>query len=156
MPLTEEGLPGPMKAGWLVALVATAAASGCAGGEAGNPNLSAPKLVLQARPDGSVTVFMHGAFGDRLYDWISLAADNLTLNNRSVAFSLEETVNRTGFFLDATAGTPREMYTLRARVDVDLVEERVFVAFHEDDAEWSDRESFDLPFERLLVRRASP
>lgn len=144
-----------MKASLVVALLAAAAASGCAGGESTNPNLVAPKLVLQARPDGGVTVFLHAAFGEHLYDWIGLRADNATINNRTSAFSLEETVNRTGFYLDVAAGTPRETYTLRGRVDVDPAEDRALVAFHQDDADWSDPQEFGLPFERVLTRRAS-
>ena len=142
-----------MRVGCVVALLAAAVASGCAGGE--NPNLAAPKIVLQPRSDGSVIVFMHSAFGERVYDWIAVGADNATINNRTHAFSLEEVVNRTGFYLDARAGTPRETYTLRARVDVDLQEERAFVAFHDDEDAWTDPASFGLPFERVLTRRAS-
>lgn len=142
-----------MKASLVVVLLATAAASGCAEGGPANPNLAAPKLVLQARADGSVTVFIHSTFGERLYEWISLAADNVTIDNRTGVFSLEESIAQPGFFVEATAGTPREMYTLRARFDVDAKEEQVLVAFHDDKGEWSkEPEAFDLPFERVLNR----
>lgn len=144
-----------MRAAWLVLLVGAALASGCTAGEGTNPNLAAPKLVLQPRSDGSVIVFVHSAFGERVYDWIALRADNETIDNRTSAFSLEEIVNRSGFYLDATAGTQTQMYTLRARIDVDIAEERALVAFHHDDGEWDDAQSFGLPFERPMSRRAS-
>jgi hypothetical protein len=145
----------PMKAGWLLALLAGAAFAGCADGEPANPNLAAPKLVLEARPDGDVTLFAHGAFSDRLYDWIGLAVDNETLVNRTTAFSAEETVDASGFFFEAWAGTSRETYVLRGRADVDLAQERVVVAFFDAEGEWGDTQSFALPFERVLVRRAT-
>lgn len=135
-------------------LLATAPLAGCAGGEPANPNLAAPKLVLQARPDGSVALFIHGAFSERLYDWISLAVDNVTIANRTLAFSLEETLPAAGFYFEASAGTPRETYTLRGRVDLDAEDERVSVSFRDPLGEWSDAQTFGLPFERLLSRRA--
>lgn len=145
---------GPMKAGLFVALLAAAAAAGCADGGSPNPSLAAPKLVLQARADGSVTIFIHSTFGERLYEWISLASDNATINNRTQVFSLEESVDQPGFFAEATAGTQRETYTLRARFDVDAAEEQVLVSFHDDKGEWSkEPEAFGLPFERVLNRR---
>lgn len=150
--MTGPGVRRPMKAGLLVALVASAAMAGCTGTEA-NPNLAAPKLVVQARPDGNVTLFVHGAFGDRLYDWVALAIDNETRANRSTAFSLEETVAGGGFYFETSAGVSREMYLLRGRADVDAAEERVEVAFLAEDGEWGDPQSFGLPWERVLVRR---
>jgi hypothetical protein len=142
-----------MKAGWIGVLLLSAGLAGCAGGETGNPNLAAPKLVLESRPDGRVEVFVHGAFSERLYDWVALAVDNATVENRTIAFSLERTLDATGFYLDASAGTPREMYVFRGRLDVHPIEERVSVSFHTLEGEWSDPESFSLPFERLLTRK---
>jgi len=144
-----------MKVGFVVALLAATAASGCTGGETTNPNLAAPKLVLQARSDGAIIVFVHSAFGERLYEWISLRADNETVNNRTESFSLEEVVDRSGFYLDAKAATAREVYSLRGRVDVDLATARAAVAFHDDDGDWDAPQNFALPFERVLTRRAS-
>jgi hypothetical protein len=143
----------PMKAAWLVALLAGAALAGCASGEPANPNLAAPKLVVQARPDGSTTLFVHGAFADRLYDWIHVAVDNRTLANRTIAFSVEETVPSQRFYFEAVAGTSRETYELRGHVLVDPADERVEVAFLDAEGEWGDTQSFNLPFERVLVRR---
>ncbi|HET6405892.1 MAG TPA: hypothetical protein VFH78_14715 [Candidatus Thermoplasmatota archaeon] len=144
-----------MKASLVVVLLATAAAAGCAEGGGANPNLAAPKLVLQARADDSLAIFIHSAFGERLYEWISLSIDNETISNRTNAFSLEETVNSTSFYLEARAGTPREMYTLRARLDVDLADDDVRASFHRDDGSWAVPETFGLPFERVLIRRAA-
>lgn len=141
-----------MKAGWLLTLLAGVALAGCAGDEP-NPNLAAPKLVVQARPDGNVTLFIHGAFSDRLYDWMELSVDNETLENRTVAFSIEETVPAQGFYFEAAAGTARETYELRGRADVDAAEEEVMVAFLGAEGEWGDAQTFGLPFERVLVRR---
>lgn len=142
-----------MKAGWLVTLLAGVALAGCTGEEPANPNLAAPKLVLQARPDGNVTLFIHGAFGDRLYDWMALSIDNESLASRTIAFSIEETIASPGFYFEAAAGTARETYELRGRADVDAREEEVDVAFLGADGEWSDEQTFGLPFERVLVRR---
>lgn len=144
-----------MKASWLLVLLAGAALAGCTGADPANPNLAAPKLVLQARPDGNVTLFIHGAFGDRLYDWIGVDIDNETLVNRSIAFSAEEIVPASGFFFEASARTTRETYSLRGRADLDAQEARVKVAFLDDQDDWSDTQSFALPFERVLVRRDS-
>lgn len=142
-----------MKASLVAALLAGALAAGCVGDEPANPNLAAPKLVVQARPDGGASVFVHGAFGDRLYEWVSVAIDNVTLENRTSAFSVEEQVNATGFYIDAAAGTAQETYSLHARIDVDPVEERVIVSLVNEKEEWDDPQSFGLPFERVLTRR---
>lgn len=142
-----------MRAAWVVALWAAAALGGCAGSEGANPNLAAPKLVVAARPDGNVTLFVHGAFGDRIYDWVHVAIDNQTLVNRTAAFSVETSL-RPGFFVNATAGLADEMYWLRARIEHDPVDERLSVSFLHADEEWSDADDYGLPFERLLERRS--
>ena len=61
------------------AMFVAALVSGCAGGTPGNPNLLAPKLVVQPRPDGNVTLFVHGAFREQSYDWLKLSVDNLSV-----------------------------------------------------------------------------
>lgn len=148
-PLTH----GAMKARLALALLLAAAAAGCTGDEAANPNLAAPKLVLTARADGNITVFIHGAFGDRIYDWISLRADNMTISDRTQAFSLEETVPRPGFYFEAAASTARDAYELRGRVDVDFAKDEARVSFVQPDGDWGNEQGFGLPFERVLVRR---
>lgn len=145
-----------MRRAWVVALLAAATLGGCTADAPTNPNLSAPKLVLHARPDGFAEVFVHGAFNERLYSWIALAIDNETRANRTTVFSLEETVNATGFYFEASAGTTRESYFLRGRADVDSVREEVHVALLDAEGEWSDAQTFGLPFERVLVRRGIP
>ena len=137
-----------------VALILLAGAfAGCAGGDGGgaNPNLLAPKLVVQQRPDGNVTVFAHGAFREELYDWIALAVDNASVVNRTWAYSVEETVASTGFFVEVEAGTVDARYEVRARLDVNETSERVKVSFLEDD-EWAEPRVFGLPFEHILDR----
>lgn len=142
-----------MKAAWIVALLATVALAGCAAQPA-NPSLSAPKLVVAARPDGNATVFMHSAFGERAYEWISLSADNQSLTNRSSAFSVEASL-LSGFYLDAAAQAGEEVYVLRARIDVFAAEERASVSLVDSEGKWPDEaESFGLPYEHLLERRA--
>lgn len=139
----------------MLALLAGAALAGCAGGDAANPNLAAPKLVVAARPDGNLTLFVHGAFGDRLYEWIHVRVDNATLVNRTAAFSAEES-RAAGFYLEASAQVSQEVYVLRARIDHDPAQERAIVSLVSMDAEWADAETFGLPFERLLERRSEP
>lgn len=150
--MTQATVPAPMKPGWVLLVIAGAALAGCAEGGSANPNLSAPKLVLHARAEGEVAVFIHGAFAERLYEWMSLRVDNETVLNRTVVFSLEHAIPSTGFFFEASAGTARESYGLSGRVDLLPASERVEVSFLDEDGEWSDAQSFGLPFERVLVR----
>lgn len=142
-----------MRGSWVALIVAAAALAGCAGGEPANPNLAAPKLVMQTLTGGEAVIFVHAAFGERMYDWIVLLIDNETLTNRTAAFSLEETVPTGSFFFEAEAGTPRERYALRGHAMVDPVDERVRVAFVNEDGAWSDAQNFGLPFERVMTRR---
>jgi hypothetical protein len=140
-----------MKA-WL-ALLLVAALSGCATGEPGpNPNLAAPKLLVAARADGNFTVYLHAAFGERAYDWLSIAVDNRTVANRTAAYSLEDTVNGTSFFLDVGASSSGQLYEYRARVDVlpATSGDRVRVATLDADGTWSDPRTFSLPLEQIL------
>src|SRR5438067_2368200 len=112
----------------LLAVVLAALASGCVTGGAGgpgNPNLAAPKLVVQPRQDGNVTLFVHGAFRDGLYDWINMTVDNATLANRTNVFSLEDAVASPGFFVEVHAAANRQIYLARARIDVNLTSERL-------------------------------
>src|SRR5688572_30547338 len=108
--MVDPGIGRRVKAGGLVALLV--ALAGCAGPDGGsaNPNLLAPKVVVGARPDGNVTVFVHGAFREQLYEWVLVRVDNATLSNLSWAFSSEERVDRPGFFLEVEAGTAEALY----------------------------------------------
>ncbi|HWH09413.1 MAG TPA: hypothetical protein VNX21_09445 [Candidatus Thermoplasmatota archaeon] len=140
-----------MKAGLLVALLV--ALAGCTGPEGGspNPNLLAPKVVVGARPDGNATLFVHGAFREHLYEWILVRVDNATLSNRTWTFSSEERVDRAGFFLEVEVGTADSLYRSRARVDLNATDERVRVAFLDDDG-WNDARAYNLPFEHVADR----
>ena len=117
-----------------------------------NPNLLAPKVILQAWPDGNLTVYVHSAFGEHDYDWLALAIDNETVANRTDAYSLEERVPTTSFFLTVRAGAADQVYELQARVDVDDERERARVAFLDAGGEWADPRTFSLPVERILDR----
>jgi len=142
--------------GWGVPLLLLAAVlSGCAGGDSTttNPNLLAPKLQLAARPDGNATVYVHSAFGEHVYDWIELKVDNRTVANRTSAFSLEERVNSTGFFLDVSGAAQGQTYAYRARVDV--VADKLRVSALGSDGAWADPKTFTLPFAQILDHERS-
>lgn len=148
--MRDRGLGRPVKAGLLLVLLV--ALAGCAGTQGGaNPNLLAPKVVVGSRPDGNVTVFVHGAFREHLYAWVEVRADNATISNRSWVFSSEERVDRSGFFLEVEVGTEESLYRSRARVDVDAADERARVAFLDAEG-WSDPRASRLPFEYIVDR----
>ena len=146
-----RGVRRRVKVGLLLALLV--ALAGCVGTQGGspNPNLLAPKVVVGARPDGNVTIFVHGAFRENLYQWLEVRVDNATLSNRSWVFSSEERVDRPGFFLEVEAGTGDALYRSRARVDLDALEDRARVTFLEE-AGWDDPRAFSLPFEHIVDR----
>jgi len=145
---------------WLPLLVAAAALSGCAAGQPAspNPNLAAPKLVVAARADGNFTVFMHAAFGDRAYDWLTLSLDNASVANRTSAYSLEQAVNGTGFFLDVGASSQGQLYQYRARIDVipGASGDRLKASVLDDEGRWSEPRTFNMPFEQILDHPRSP
>lgn len=134
-------------------IVAFAALAGCTGNEPANPNLAAPKVLVQPRPDGQVTLFVHSAFGERSYEWLHVAVDNVTLVNRTYGFSVEETVAPAGFFLAVSAQAGQQLYETRARIDLDVAEERAVVSFQEADGKWSEPRPYSLPFGTILERR---
>lgn len=140
--------------GWAVALVGAACLAGCA--EGGNPNIFAPKLVIDARPDGGATVFVHSAFGERPYDALSMSLDNATTFARDHTFSLEERLPQDGFYLEVEAAVAQETYALRARLDILPDREHATVAFVDLEGQWSDAREVNLPFERILERRDTP
>lgn len=142
-----------MKAVWLLALLIGASLAGCTAQPA-NPSLAAPKLVIGSRPDGNATVFIHSAFSERAYEWIAIAIDNETRENRTDAFSIELNL-QPGFYMDASAGWKSEVYQLRGRVDVFAKEERASVSLVSGDDTWATQaESFGLPYQHLLERRS--
>lgn len=145
---------GPMKAGWVLACILAAIASGCTAGEPANPNLAAPKLVVAPRPDGNATVFIHSAFGERVYEWIELKVDNGSVGNRTSSFSMEEVAPRAAF-IEARAMFGDTLYEFRARIDVFPADERASVTLVEANGEWArEPESFELPYEAFLEQRS--
>src|SRR5205823_540389 len=98
---------------------------------------------------GNVTLFAHGAFREQSYEWLNLTLDNRSSLNRTSAFSLEQTVQGLGFFLDLTALAGTQPYEARARVDLDPAGERVRVSLLDADG-WSDPKVYGVPYEHLL------
>ena len=142
-----------MKVAFLAAtLLLGAALAGCTAGDPANPNFLAPKVLLQPRPDGNVTIYVHSAFGEHDYDWMDLRVDNVSVANRTHAFSMEEDVASTGFFLTVRAGAGGEVYELTGRVDVDPSRQKARVSFLDKEGRWDDPRSFNLPLERILDR----
>ena len=142
-----------MKVASLAAILLGGLLAGClSGGGAGNPNLLAPKVLLRPDSDGNVTVYVHSAFGEHDYDWLSLLVDNVTLANRTGAFSLEERVPSEGFFLTVRAGASGAVFEVQGRVDVDPTRQRARVAFVDLSGEWDDPRTYNLPLERILDR----
>lgn len=136
-----------------LALTALALCAGCLAGEPVNPNIAAPKLLVQPREDGNVTLFVHSAFGERAYDWIALSIDNASVANRTDAFSLEEQVASLGFYAEVEAGANDQVYLARVRVDVVPEDERALVSFLDEQGKWSDPRPYALPFGTILERR---
>lgn len=145
-----------MHAGRLVALVAAAALAGCAVGQPANPNLAAPKLLVQARPDGNVTLFVHSAFGERAYEWLALRIDNGTTVNRTQSFSLEEQTGARGFYVEVAGGTIEQLYESRVRIDIVPDGERAMVAVLDAEGEWTEPRRYDMPYSVILERREAP
>lgn len=140
-----------------MALLALAAAlSGCVSDDPANPNLAAPKVVVQARPDGDVTLYVHGAFGERLYEWLTLRVDNVTVTNQTNRFSLETTTPARGFFLEVAGESGEQLYESRARVDIDPTGQRAVVSSLDAKGKWGDERSYSLPFGTILERRDLP
>lgn len=137
-----------MKAGWLAVVVAAAALGGCT--DNANPGLAAPKLVLAPRQDGGIEIFIHAAFGERLYERLTLAIDNESLANDVDVFSVERTLPKTTFYFDATAQTARETYGVRGHATLEPQGEQFEVALHADDGTWTDPEDYNAPFERVM------
>lgn len=138
---------------WVPLLLLAAALSGCTGESAGpSPNFVAPKLVLAARDDGNLTLFVHAAIGERAYDWLSLSVDNASVVNRTSAYSLEESVNGTSVFVTVSAMSGDQLYAWRGHVEVLPVPgaERARIARLDDEDVWSEPRLYSLPFEQIL------
>ncbi|MEA3200692.1 MAG: hypothetical protein QOE90_2120 [Thermoplasmata archaeon] len=137
---------------WLSLLV-LAALSGCTGQSGvANPNLQAPEIVLAPRPDGNFTVYVHAAFGDRAYEWLSLSLDNRTVVNRTHAYSLEEAINGTSFFAVVSAAAGDQLYDWRARVEIVPSEgtEHARIARLGETNEWGEPRTYSLPYTQIL------
>lgn len=143
-----------MNAGWLVAGLVCILMAGCTSeGGTTNPNLLAPKLVLDQREEGNVTVFVHSAFGERAYDWIRVSVDNRTLVNRTEAFSIEEDLGAAGIHLTIEAGVADQRYALQVRIDEANADGKLRVSVLDiADDEWADPRTTGLPYERILER----
>lgn len=140
-----------MKLAAVLAIVATAAAAGCTAGDA-NPHLLAPKVIVQPIGPGNMTLFVRSAFGDQLYDELAVRIDNVTVAERTEAFSIEATVPGDGFFLEVHAALDAQTYELRGRIDVLPDGERaVFVAL-DPEGRWQTPATFTLPYERIIER----
>jgi len=134
-------------------LLLLAALSGCAGqGSVANPNLQAPEIVLAPRPDGNFTIYVHAAFGDRAYEWLSLSLDNRTVANRTLAYSLEEPVNGTSFFVTINAASGDQLYDWRAHIDIEPSDgtEHARIARLDERNAWSDPRTYSLPYTQIL------
>jgi hypothetical protein len=138
----------------LLVVVVASALGGCAawgGPGAQNPNLLAPKLVVQPRADGNFTLFVHGAFREQVYDWIAIGLDNVSLANESQAFSVETRAPGPGFFLNVDAQVGAVLYETKARLDLNATDKKLHIAFVDADG-WSDPRPYSVPFEHILDR----
>lgn len=142
----------PVALAWWV--LAASVLAGCNAGNA-NPHLLAPKLLVQPHRDGNVTLFVHGAFGERLYESLDLSVENVSVLERTDAFSLETKVGAPGFFVEVVTEVDGERYWLRARLDVDHGADRVRVVPLGNSGGWGESESYALPYERIIERVSS-
>ena len=141
----------------MLAIVLAGVVSGCAsGGAPGNPNLVAPKTILAARGDGNATLCVHSAFGDHQYDWIAVAIDNVTVENRTDVFSFEANVPAPHYYLEITAGSAQQQYHLRARVDLAAKGDKALIAIESEKGDWADARPFALPWEHIMDRKVAP
>lgn len=134
-------------------LLLAGGAAGCVGnGEPANPNLLAPKVVLDGLEDGSYTVFVHSAIGERRYDSLVLLVDNETVVERYDVFSLEHRIEVLPAFVDVRAVSGTTQFSFRASLLPDPEENGVGIALVSATGEWSEPRRYSLPFERFLER----
>lgn len=138
---------------WLLALLVASLAAGCTTGEPTNPNVAAPKVVLALDPANAPTVYVHSAFGDRMYEWIEVRVDNVTVANRTNVFSWEATIPSEGFFLEVYAEAGPQVYEAQMRIDLEAATKQAQIASLQN-GKWSDPRDYGLPFERILDRRS--
>ncbi|MHB8605501.1 MAG: hypothetical protein ACYDCK_09625 [Thermoplasmatota archaeon] len=137
-------------------MLATLAASGCVGGSSTgggplNPNLLAPKLIVDRGADGRTEIYVHSAFGDSSYDAITYAFDNETLRTTNGSYSLDAKTNATGFYLTVAARSGAVRFTFAGRIDLESGLDKARVT------DWSSGipsapKTFNLPYERILDR----
>lgn len=145
----------PRRASAIVALallVVVAGLAGCTRAEPVNPNLLAPKLILDVAQDGDLIAFVHSAFGERTYDRIELSFDNETLRVVEHAYSLEERLNSTRGFLHVAAASGDSTFAFRGVVALDDENDRFVVSALGTDGEWAGKRPYSAPFERILER----
>lgn len=140
----------------LVVLAALAGAlSGCTQAPATNPNLLAPKLVIDYTVDGRTELYMHSAFGERAYDNLTVTLDNVTLARRTFGFSLDVTTERTAFFLSAYARAGASRFSWQGQVVLSPVNDTLAVVPWAEDGPLGERTG-GLPYEILLENARSP
>ncbi|HVL47451.1 MAG TPA: hypothetical protein VM889_02740 [Candidatus Thermoplasmatota archaeon] len=136
---------------WLLLVATVAPLAGCAEAPVTNPNLHAPKLVLDRTVDNMTELYIHSAFGERAYDQITIALDNETLGQRSFGYSLDLTTPATRFFLTATVRSGESRFAWNGMVDLDVDRDRVSIApWLEKKNVTEEPRTFALPFEMIL------
>lgn len=153
MALKRSGAPLAMRVGWVMTLLVASLSAGCTTGEPTNPNLAAPKVVVALDPDNVPTVYVHSAFGERMYEWIEVRVDNETIGNRSNVFSWESSVASHSFFLEVFAESGTQLYEVRALIEIQPTDQQAEISFLQGSSRWSEPRSFGLPFERIMERR---
>lgn len=143
-----------MPAARLALLMLLPLMAGCAsGGEPSNPNLVAPKVVVDALPNGNWTVFVHSSFGERRYESIEVRIDNETVSARTQAFSVEHDIETAPFFLEVRVVASASTYQYRALVapagEESTGAELVTVSL---DGKWGDARRVGLPYQEILER----
>lgn len=138
----------------LAAAAAAVALAGCTTqGSEVNPNLLAPKLIVDVDVDGTPLVYVHSAFGERAYDVIEVRVDNETRGAEHYAYSLEEKLDSHDFFLEVDVRAGESRFDFAGRVVLDLADERAFVTVLDEKGEWGDPRASNLPYEGILDRR---
>lgn len=136
----------------LTALIVAAALAGCTRAEPVNPNLLAPKMVLNVDDAAQPVIFVHSAFGERVYDRIEVAINNSTLRTVEERYSLEQNLDLTNSFLEVRASHGESEYAFRGDVSLEDDGERLQVVELRPNGEWSEPRSYNLPYATILDR----